>query len=168
MKKSENPIELSKTCQSADSEINRPTRIVGDVIVLGRAPRRLGQSAESNEETATSASANNTSPEDSSSSAAEDWSPLLARLAYSQGLSRSARLSAQEEALDTFLSPLNSIPERLEAAGKVPLPRKEVIRKMGTLLRLRQRANLGKDNFLDDPEGHWENGSLECESPLLL
>ncbi|KDN47557.1 hypothetical protein K437DRAFT_234705 [Tilletiaria anomala UBC 951] len=150
---------------------DEPTRIVGDVLVLGHAPHV--QSTRGNKTSTTEmridadvtrskiASSSTSNNAAGTASDEADWSPLLARLAYSQGLARSARLSAQEEALDMFLSSVNSIPEQLEAAGKVPLPRKEVIRKMGTLLRLRQRANLGKDNFLDDPEGHWDNGSME-------
>ncbi len=170
-----------------------PTRVVGDVIVLGRAPQRGQQSQQSQQQQSQSrlqseaqaknqtqaqsqsqsqsqlrsqsagtsgessapstAAEQDTGDEAAAAVSAEDWSPLLARLAFSQGLARSARLSAQETALDTFLFSLNSIPEQLERAGKVPLPRREVIRRMGTILRLRQRANLGKDNFLDDPEG---------------
>jgi uncharacterized Rmd1/YagE family protein len=90
-----------------------------------------------------------------------DWSPLLARLAFSQGLSRSARLSVQEAALSDYLEEVSTIPGRLALEGKVPLHRKEVIRKMGTLLKLRQRANLDSENFLDDPEMYWENWKVE-------
>jgi uncharacterized Rmd1/YagE family protein len=85
----------------------------------------------------------------------------MARLAFSQGLSRSARLSVQEAALSTYLEEVASLPGRLELEGKVPLHRKEVIRKMGTLLKLRQRANLDSENFLDDPEMYWENWKVE-------
>lgn len=128
-----------------------PTRIVGDVIVLGARPEASDSS---------SAPANRW----------ESWTPLQARLAYSQGLSRSARLSAEEDALDEFLATLENIPEQLEQGGKVPLPRKDVIRRQGTLLRLRQRTNLAKDNFFDSPEGHWDNGTLERTFilPLLV
>lgn len=33
---------------------------------------------------------------------------------------------------------------------------------MGTLLQLRQRANLDSENFLDDPEMYWDNAQLEA------
>lgn len=123
-----------------------PTRIVGDVIVLGALP--IDAELE-------------TSSSHTTSNRWEFWTPLQARLAYSQGLSRSARLSAEEDALDEFLASLENIPEQLEQEGRVPLPRKDVIRKQGALLRLRQRTNLAKDNFFDSPEGHWDNGTLE-------
>lgn len=98
---------------------------------------------------------------DSNTDDAPDWSPLLARLAFSQGLSRSARLSVQEAALSTYLEEVAAVPARLEREGSVPLHRKEIIRKMGTLLKLRQRANLDSENFLDDPEMYWENWKVE-------
>lgn len=128
------------------------TRVVGDVIVIGQQPRAqeelegdyLGDS-----------SAISGEPEE------PDWTPMLARLAFSQGLSRSARLSVQEAALTKYLEEVADMPARLEAEGKVPLPRRQVIRKMGTLLKLRQRANLDSENFLDDPEMYWENFELE-------
>jgi hypothetical protein len=58
----------------------------------------------------------------------------------------------QESALDVFLEQCAPLPRLLETEGKVPLPRKQVVRRMGTLLRLRQRANLSRDNFFDEPE----------------
>ena len=163
---------VRKSLKADEQFYHRPTRIVGDVIVLGHAPHLSDPQAEGNglpAEAIDAGESTKLSPgiadaDATRAAVADEWSPLLARLAFSQGLSRSARLSAQETALDNFLFSLNSIPEQLEKAGKVPLPRKEVIRRMGTLLSLRQRANLSKDNFLDDPEGHWDNGSMECES----
>jgi uncharacterized Rmd1/YagE family protein len=135
----------------ADDQI---TRIVGDVIVIGQAPRTEPDEQFENE-LADDSDSNRTS-EDST-----DWSPMLARLAFSQGLSRSARLSVQEAALSDYLEEVSTIPGRLELESKVPLHRKEVIRKMGTLLKLRQRANLDSENFLDDPEMYWENWKVE-------
>jgi uncharacterized Rmd1/YagE family protein len=127
------------------------TRVVGDVIVIGMQPR----AEEELEGNYVDASASNGEPEE------PDWTPLLARLAFSQGLCRSARLSVQEAALNAYLEEVADMPARLEAEGKVPLPRRQVIRKMGTLLRLRQQANLDTENFLDDPEMYWENSELE-------
>lgn len=134
----------------------RHTRIVGDILVIGQPPRLPGSDASdlSDAPSSSSRAANDSSP----------WTPLLARLAFSQGLARSARLSVQEGALSTYLASVAPIPAQLETQGRVPLPRKEVVRRMGTLLKLRQRANLDKENFLDDPEIYWENGRMECES----
>ncbi|WFD33788.1 hypothetical protein MCUN1_000605 [Malassezia cuniculi] len=112
------------------------TRVAGDLIVLGR-------------------------EESNGDEQAESWLALQARLAFSQGLIASARLSAQEITLARYLDSIGPIPAQLEAGGKVPLKRREVITKLGTLLRLRQRANLDRDNFIDDPELYWENEYLE-------
>lgn len=128
------------------------TRVVGDVIVIGQQPR--GQEELEGNYLDDSAAISG-EPEE------PDWTPMLARLAFSQGLSRSARLSVQEAALTKYLEEVADMPARLEAEGKVPLPRRQVIRKMGTLLKLRQRANLDSENFLDDPEMYWENFELE-------
>lgn len=132
---------------------HRITRIVGDIIVLGRAPQSEEEEIEGNY----------TDDPPSSEAQAEDpdWTPLLARVAFSQGLCRSARLSVQEAALSAYLEEVSTVPGRLEAEGKVPLPRRQVIRKMGTLLKLRQSANLDTENFLDDPEMYWDNALLE-------
>lgn len=128
------------------------TRVVGDVIVIGQQPRQQeGLEGDYLDDSA----AISGEPEE------PDWTPMLARLAFSQGLSRSARLSVQEAALTKYLEEVADMPARLEAEGKVPLPRRQVIRKMGTLLKLRQRANLDSENFLDDPEMYWENFELE-------
>lgn len=125
---------------------------MGDVIVIGQAPRIVPDEQFDPEFV---------EEQDGSTEDSADWSPLLARLAFSQGLSRSARLSVQEAALSDYLEEVASLPGRLELEGKVPLHRKEVIRKMGTLLKLRQRANLDSENFLDDPEMYWENWKVE-------
>lgn len=141
------------------------TRVVGDVIVMGQAPTLdpkedftsgnddigAGDSAANNIGNATD-NVNERDPSNGQEDEPPSWTPLLARLAFSQGLARSARLSVQESALSSYLEEVASVPGRLEAAGKVPMHRREVIRKMGTLLRLRQRANLDTENFLDDPE----------------
>lgn len=144
----------------ADDQV---TRVVGDVIVMGQAPTLDPKEdlSSGNEEAAQSSSSSSSTMADASKTMEEtsgqdeeppSWTPLLARLAFSQGLARSARLSVQESALTAYLEEVASVPGRLEAAGKVPMHRREVIRKMGTLLRLRQRANLDTENFLDDPE----------------
>jgi len=117
-----------------------PTRVVGDLIVVGQPSREWASRARA------------------------DASTLLlrARLAISQGLAASARLSVQEAVLAQYLRSVSLMPEQLEQNGKVPLPRRTLIRKMGTLLRLRQHLNLDRDNFLDDPELYWDNSHMEA------
>lgn len=129
---------------------NEETRVVGDLIVVGQPaaqPTRPGRVARPDEWAEDSLSPSRT---------------LQARLAFSQGLAASARLSVQESVLAAYVASVSPIPELLEQNGKVPLPRRELIRKLGSLLRLRQQLNLDRDNFLDDPELYWENSHMEA------
>ncbi|KAE8260519.1 hypothetical protein A4X13_0g257 [Tilletia indica] len=170
---------------------DQPTRVVGDLIVLGHKPRLHGDEPSSEPDSAPGPSNNNsnnnsphgTAADGSDSSTYAPWSPLLARLSFSLGLARSARLTTQESSLDMFMLnpsssstntlgaqpthpgsariPLSDIPRELERTGRVPLGRKEVIKRMGKLLRLRLEANLDvEESFLDD-NAFWENERLQ-------
>lgn len=143
------PVEESRYDVAGDEAMeyvhipNEVTRVVGDLIVIGHQRDEKERHARSSRPPSTPSLT------------------LQARLAFSQGLAASARLSVQESVLLEYLESIAPIPSRLEASGKVPLPRKEVIRKLGTLLRIRQRLNLDRDNFIDDPELYWENSHME-------
>lgn len=163
---------------------SQPTRVQGDIIVIGQPPKSFDAEAETAADesgsenvaveeydaVAESSSATAGSTSASSSAAATstpytpfgtEWTPTLARLAFSQGLARSARLSVQESALSRFLATVSAIPTQLESSGSVPLSRTATIKHTGTLLRLRQLANLDRDNFYDEPEVYWENAKME-------
>ena len=45
--------------------------------------------------------------------------------------------------------------------GKPDLPRKEIIQKLGHLLKFRQSINLNAENFADTPEVYWSEPGLE-------
>ncbi|GAC75715.1 uncharacterized conserved protein [Moesziomyces antarcticus T-34] len=168
-------VELGRYSQIGDEAMDylyassQPTRVQGDIIVIGQPPKTFDAEAdptdtaealdfaEPAEEPAPPPAAS-TSPY---TSFGTEWTPTLARLAFSQGLARSARLSVQESALSNFLSTVSTIPAQLEQAGSVPLSRASTIQHTGTLLRLRQTANLDRDNFYDEPEVYWENGKME-------
>ncbi|KAK0567002.1 hypothetical protein OC844_000436 [Tilletia horrida] len=178
---------------------DQPTRVVGDLIVLGHKPRLLSTDGAGEAETSNNSSiasngqSSNTSATSNDSTTYAPWSPLLARLSFSLGLARSARLTTQESSLDMFMLnpssapspssssapptasgsrspyshpgsariPLSDIPRELERTGRVPLGRKEVIKRMGKLLRLRLEANLDvEESFLDD-NAFWENERLQ-------
>ncbi|PKI84715.1 hypothetical protein MVES_001251 [Malassezia vespertilionis] len=137
------PVEQDRYAVAGDEAMDyvylpeERTRIVGDLIVVGKPPQDTGRK--------------------------QSATPFLlqAQLAFSQGVAASARLSVQELALSEYLASVSPIPGELQLRGRVPLGRREVIRKMGTLLSLRQRINLDTDNFVDDPELYWENGMME-------
>ena len=158
---------------------SQPTRVQGDIIVIGQPPKSFdAETATEGEDGVESVGVEHiealpeaTSPVSDTPSAPSastpytpfgtEWTPTLARLAFSQGLARSARLSVQESALSHFLATLSAIPAQLETAGSVPLSRTATIKHTGTLLRLRQTANLDRDNFYDEPEVYWENSKME-------
>ncbi|KAJ9474801.1 MIOREX complex component 10 [Pseudozyma hubeiensis] len=184
-------VEVGRYSQIGDEAMDylyassQPTRVQGDIIVIGQPPKSFDAEAETTSEesssddrlednmdghsstAATSNSADSVSsttssnPSDPYTSFGTEWTPTLARLAFSQGLARSARLTVQESALSRFLTTVSAIPAQLETAGSVPLSRTATIKHTGTLLRLRQTANLDRDNFYDEPEVYWENAKME-------
>lgn len=129
---------------------NETTRVVGDLIVVGQPPNGGSFS-----------SLPLLSPDQDTPCGSASFT-LQSRLAFSQGVAASARLSVQEAVLSAYLASVSPIPSQLEADGQVPLGRREVIRKLGTLLSMRQRVNLDRDNFIDDPELYWENSRMEA------
>jgi required for meiotic nuclear division protein 1 len=125
--------------------IDRNTRLQGDLIILGHSPPL----------------SNDHSLPTSLSAAAYPPETLLARYAFSQALSRSTALSALEVSLDNYLSSVSNLPRSLEETGKPGLGRKELIKKLGLLMRFRQGLNLNRENFSDTPDFYWAEPVLE-------
>lgn len=86
---------------------------------------------------------------------------MLARLSYSAGLALSARLSSQEASLSSYLHSVQAIPQLLEQKGRVPISRRDVVRKMGRLLKLRQMVNLEEGSKVEELDLFWENATME-------
>ena len=92
---------------------------------------------------------------------------LLSKYAFSHALSRSAKLSALESQLSTYLSKVSSIPAYLALNGHIPpeMDRKAIASSMGELLRFRQGLNLELDNegenFWGVPDVLWDEQVLE-------
>lgn len=124
---------------------NENTRLQGDLIILGHSPPL------SEEHDLVG----------SISSSAYPKETLLARYAFSQALSRSTALSALEVSLDEYLSSVSNLPRSLEETGKPGLGRKELIKKLGLLMRFRQGLNLNRENFSDTPDFYWAEPVLE-------
>jgi uncharacterized Rmd1/YagE family protein len=89
---------------------------------------------------------------------------LAARYAFSEALARSTALSATETGVEEFLSSVSKLPHTLSSTGKPGLNRTEIIKKMGLLLRFRQRIFLNPQNFTDMPEIYWSEAVLESMS----
>ncbi|KAG8790406.1 hypothetical protein FRC17_008913, partial [Serendipita sp. 399] len=147
-----NGVELGRYAEEETEEVefvtdaSEKTRLQGDLIILGE-------------------SFPLSSPEDvhpsplPASSLPEDTLP--ARYAYSEALARSTALSAIETGVEEFLSGASRLPESLSATGKPGLTRTEIIKKMGLLLKFRQRIFLNPQNFTDMPEVYWSESVLE-------
>lgn len=61
-------------------------------------------------------------------------------------------MSAVEAKLDAHLESVSKVPHMLEVWGKQPLGRKEVIRKIGELMVLREAVNFRGGGLEDTPE----------------
>jgi uncharacterized Rmd1/YagE family protein len=106
----------------------RETRIKGNLILLGRAP------------------------ELQTFTPSPTYAALLTRYTLSLSLARSSALSALEAKLDAHLESVSRVPHMLEVWGKQPLGRKEVIRKIGELMVLREAVNFRGGGLEDTPE----------------
>ncbi|KZT40010.1 hypothetical protein SISSUDRAFT_1060667 [Sistotremastrum suecicum HHB10207 ss-3] len=122
-----------------------PTRLQGDLIILGHTPPLDSVPLL-------------TKGEGRSVLPAET---LSARYAFSQALARSTALSALESALEDYLSSVALLPQTLSATGKPGLSRKELIKKLGVLMKFRQGLNLNHENFSDTPDFYWTEPILE-------
>ena len=121
------------------------TRLQGDLIILGK-----GQ--------------NDTEAADVIFSLPKSMLPqdtVMARYAFSQALSRSTSLSAFEVSLEEYLSSVANLPHSLEMTGKPGLRRRELIKKLGELMKFRQGLNLSRENFADTPDFYWTQPVLE-------
>ena len=121
------------------------TRLQGDLIILGQ-----GQS-ETEAGDAVSSLPKSAFPQDT----------IMARYAFSQALSRSTSLSALEVSLEEYLSSVANLPHSLELTGKPGLRRRELIKKLGELMKFRQGLNLSRENFADTPDFYWTQPVLE-------
>ena len=136
---------ISLIARAMLTTISRPTRLQGDLIVLGQlAPF-------SSDETVPKTLPQTVFPRET----------LLARYAFSQALSRSTALSALEVSLENYISSVSSLPRSLEQTGKPGLDRTAVIKKLGGLMKFRQILSLNRENFTDTPDLYWGEPELE-------
>ncbi|KAF8340426.1 uncharacterized protein EI90DRAFT_3116981 [Cantharellus anzutake] len=124
------------------------TRLQGDLIILGQVPPYAGLSEIP-------------SHPDSTAESSYPTRTFPARYAFSQALARSTALAAFESRLDAFISSVERLPQTLSETGVPGLKRKEIIRKLGELLKFRQGLNLSRQNFGDTPDFYWAEPVLE-------
>ena len=84
----------------------------------------------------------------------------FSRLAISQALAQSVKLSTFEEAIQKTYNLSKQIPLDLAHKGKISLSKREIRSKMGELFIERSSINLQTD-VLDTPEFFWDYPELE-------
>ncbi|KAG9057737.1 hypothetical protein FS842_004393 [Serendipita sp. 407] len=147
-----NGVEIGRYAEEEIEEVefvadaSEKTRLQGDLIILGESLPLSNP-----EELLPSSLPTPSLPE----------TTLPARYAYSEALARSTALSAIETGVEEFLSGASRLPESLSATGKPGLGRTEIIKRMGLLLKFRQRIFLNPQNFTDMPEVYWSEAVLE-------
>ncbi|KAH9960848.1 hypothetical protein BC827DRAFT_1294551 [Russula dissimulans] len=127
------------------------TRLQGDLIILG------GDSQPTDPENPPGSFPPSVFPQET----------VLVRYAFSQALSRSTALSALETSLEGYLSSMSSLPLALEKTGKPDMSRRELVKKLGGLLRFRQGLNLNRENFSETPDFYWDRPPIRCCPSLL-
>ena len=93
-------------------------------------------------------------------SVSEESEVSLDKLAFSHGLSDSVKLAVLESQLEAFIASIRHLPDILLAGQRVRLSRRQVLRKVGELLKFRAHLNL-HSGLLDVPDVFWEDARLE-------
>lgn len=89
-------------------------------------------------------------------------SSFMTKLSLSHALSQSVKISLFEELIAATIDQTKDLPKSLSETGKIGIPRKEIMQKIGSLFIL--RINWG-GSILDAPEFFWSYPDLE---PLYL
>ncbi|ORZ37302.1 hypothetical protein BCR44DRAFT_1043563 [Catenaria anguillulae PL171] len=93
--------------------------------------------------------------------------PQLSKLAFSHGLSRSAKIAVLESLLDRYLNSTRHIPHVLAQGHALAMSRTQILQKIGELLSVRALLNLSGsphgsgESLLDTPEFYWSKPQLE-------
>lgn len=90
-------------------------------------------------------------------SAQAETDVTLAKIAFSSGLARSAKLAVLESALDHYFESTRSIPSLLSQGSKLPFTRSFILRKTGELLHVRAQLNLYSELTDSLPDLFWES-----------
>jgi len=86
-------------------------------------------------------------------------SSYMTKLSLSYALSQSVKISLFEELISTTIEETKEYPEIISETGKIGLPHKEIMRKMGEVFLL--RANIAAvGSVLDSPDVFWSYPDL--------
>lgn len=84
----------------------------------------------------------------------------LEMVAFSYGLESSLKLAMLERRLEKFLDSIKDYPDLLLEGKRLPLSRREVLKKLGGLMKFRSTLNL-HSGLLEVPDLFWENANQE-------
>ncbi|TFY53461.1 hypothetical protein EVJ58_g9440 [Rhodofomes roseus] len=82
------------------------------------------------------------------------------KLSLSHALSQSVKISLFEELISTTIEETKDIPEIISETGKIGMPHKDIMRKIGELFLLRTNIN-SVGSVLDSPEVFWTYPDLQ-------
>ncbi|KZT10261.1 DUF155-domain-containing protein [Laetiporus sulphureus 93-53] len=87
-------------------------------------------------------------------------SSYMTKLSLSHALSQSVKISLFEELISSTIEETKGIPEIISATGKIGMPHKDIMRKIGELFLLRSNIN-SVGSVLDSPEVFWTYPDLQ-------
>lgn len=90
------------------------------------------------------------------------YAAFLTRYTCSIALARSCSVALLEDKLNAHLESVGKLPGLLQSTGEQPLTRKDVIRKTGELMGLRQAVNFRGGGLEEYPEVSWGGSSCFC------
>ncbi|CAA7268369.1 unnamed protein product [Cyclocybe aegerita] len=87
-------------------------------------------------------------------------SSYMTKLSLSHALSQSVKISLFEELISSKIEETKDIPEVISETGKIGMPHKEIMQKIGQLFLLRTNIN-SVGSVLDSPEVFWSYPDLQ-------
>jgi len=87
-------------------------------------------------------------------------SSYMTKLSLSHALSQSVKISLFEELISSTIEETKDIPEVISETGKIGMPHKEIMQKIGQLFLLRTNIN-SVGSVLDSPEVFWSYPDLQ-------
>ena len=98
-----------------------------------------------------------TDAKDSTRTDGRDLNTVLAKIAFSSGLARSAKLSVLETLLEQYFDSTKEITQRLSRGGRLPSSRSAILQKTGQLLNIRAKLNLYSELTDSLPDLFWDS-----------
>nr|POF02205.1 miorex complex component 10 [Quercus suber] len=123
--------------------------IVGDTIILGtQTPEPDNLDARNG---------NSAAADSTVGSVKHDVDTVLAKIAFSSALARSAKLAVLENSLTSYFDSTRSIPSTLSTGHKLRFTRAFILRKTGELLSIRAQLNLYSELTDSLPDIFWDS-----------